>query len=193
VTAEDVIELYSTLLERGIQLWLDGGWGIDALLQRQTRSHTDLDAIVAFDQLPALGRLLYERGFALKEIWPENRWVACPEAVALVGHQQPASEVATAFVLWDQLQRVVDIHVVRVGDDGRAVPAWNSHFVFTAAAFSGRGVIAKTRVHCLSAETQVRTHAGYVLPEKQVRDLRLLREQFEVGAPDRHATESSTL
>ena len=61
VTAEDVIELYSTLLERGIQLWLDGGWGIDALLQRQTRSHTDLDAIVAFDQLPALGRLLYER------------------------------------------------------------------------------------------------------------------------------------
>ena len=44
--AEDVLELYALLLEHGVQIWLDGGWGIDALLERQTRPHKDLDAFV---------------------------------------------------------------------------------------------------------------------------------------------------
>ena len=73
VTAEDVVELYSGLLARGVQLWVDGGWGIDALLERQTRPHKDFDAMVAFEDLPALTRFLSGRGFALKVIWPENR------------------------------------------------------------------------------------------------------------------------
>ena len=69
MTAEDVVELYLGLLARGVQLWVDGGWGIDALLERQTRPHKDLDAIVAFEDLPALTRSLSGCGFALKEIW----------------------------------------------------------------------------------------------------------------------------
>jgi hypothetical protein len=36
---------------RGVQLWVDGGWGIDALLDRQTSSHKNFDAIVAFEDL----------------------------------------------------------------------------------------------------------------------------------------------
>jgi hypothetical protein len=47
----------------GTQLWVDGGWGIDALLDRQTRSHKDFDAIVAFEDLPALTQLLSGTGF----------------------------------------------------------------------------------------------------------------------------------
>ena len=27
----------------GIDVWLDGGWGVDALLGQQTREHDDLD------------------------------------------------------------------------------------------------------------------------------------------------------
>jgi hypothetical protein len=89
VTAEDVVELYSGLLARGVQLWVDGGWGIDALLGRQTRPHKDFDAMVAFENLPALTRFLSGRGFALKVIWPENRWASCPEPPALIGRERP--------------------------------------------------------------------------------------------------------
>jgi hypothetical protein len=64
VTAEDVIDLYSGLLARGVQLWVDGRWGIDALLEHQARPHKDFDAIVAFEDLPTLTRFL--SGFALK-------------------------------------------------------------------------------------------------------------------------------
>ena len=45
-------------MARGVQLWVDGGWGIDALLERQTHSHKDFDAIVAFEDLPAPTRFL---------------------------------------------------------------------------------------------------------------------------------------
>ena len=36
--AEDVISLYKRLLTDGYQVWLTGGWGIDALLGEQTSS-----------------------------------------------------------------------------------------------------------------------------------------------------------
>jgi hypothetical protein len=50
---------------------VDGGWGVDALLERQTRSCKDFDAIVAFEGLPALTRFLSGCGFALEETWPD--------------------------------------------------------------------------------------------------------------------------
>ncbi len=184
VTAEDVVDLYSALLARGVQLWVDGGWGIDALLGRQTRPHKDFDAIVAFKDLPALTRFLSERGFALKLIWPENRWAPCPESPALIGRGRPAAEAATAFVLEDGSGRELDFHVVRFDEHGRGTPAWDSDLVFLAEAFAGLGTVGGTRVRCLSAEMQMRTHTGYALKESDVHDLRLLHDRFGIDYPD---------
>lgn len=88
MTAEDVVDLYSGLLAWDVRLWVDGGWGVDALLGRQTRPHKDFDAIAALDDLPALTRFLGGCGFALKLIWEENRWVPCPEPPPLVGRER---------------------------------------------------------------------------------------------------------
>lgn len=82
MTSEEVADLYSGLLARGVQIWVDGGWGIDALLERQTRPHKDLDAIVALENLRVLTQFLSRRGFALEVIQPENRWAPCPEPLA---------------------------------------------------------------------------------------------------------------
>jgi lincosamide nucleotidyltransferase A/C/D/E len=41
VSAQDVISIYQRLMAAGIQVWLTGGWGIDALLGEQTRPHKD--------------------------------------------------------------------------------------------------------------------------------------------------------
>ena len=39
VRAEDVVSIYRSLSANNIQVWLTGGWGIDALLGEQTRPH----------------------------------------------------------------------------------------------------------------------------------------------------------
>src|SRR5438874_707818 len=101
VDGRDVAELYQVLLHEGVQVWVDGGWGVDALLERQTRPHKDFDAIASFDDLPVLAAVLADRAFALKVIWEENRWVAHPESVPLIGREAPHRSVATAFVLSD--------------------------------------------------------------------------------------------
>ena len=182
--AEDVIEIYAGLLAKGVQVWLDGGWGIDALLGRQTRPHKDFDAIAVFEDLPVLTRFLSERGFELKLIWEENRWEPCPEPPTLVGRERPAVEAATAFVLEDGSGRELDFHVMRFDEHGRLTPAWEAGLVFPPEAFAGVGTIGGKRVRCLSAEMQMRTHTGYALKESDVHDLRLLHERFGVDYPE---------
>ncbi len=184
MTAEDIVDLYLALLAQGVRIWVDGGWGIDALLGRQTRPHKDFDAIAAFEDLPALTRVLSERGFALKLIWEENRWAPCPESPPLVGRERPASEAATAFVLEDGSGRELDFHLVRLDEHGCWTPAWDTDLAFPPEAFAGVGTVGGTRVRCLSAEMQMRTHTGYTLKESDVHDLRLLHDQFGVDYPD---------
>jgi len=41
-----VVAFCRRLRALGIEIWLDGGWGVDALLGEQTRPHEDLDIVV---------------------------------------------------------------------------------------------------------------------------------------------------
>jgi lincosamide nucleotidyltransferase A/C/D/E len=184
---EDVVELYSLLAERGVHLWIDGGWGIDALLEEQTRPHKDLDLLVRIDDLATMTQALAPLGFALKDIWEENRWAGYPTPVPLIVRESAGIEVATAFVLKDVLGRELDFHVLAFDEHGNGVPIWNSDVLFPADAFTGRGTIAGTTVSCLSARMQMLTHTGYVLQDKDVRDLQLLHERFGVDYSPEHA------
>ena len=74
VSAEDAISIYQRLLAAGIQVWLTGGWGIDALLGEQTRPHKDIDVIMLLDDVVRMRELLGRDGYSLKELWSENRW-----------------------------------------------------------------------------------------------------------------------
>jgi len=52
----------------GVEIWIDGGWGVDALLGEQSRSHQDLDIAIEEKDVPKLKEMLCGRGY--KEI----RW-----------------------------------------------------------------------------------------------------------------------
>lgn len=185
--AQDVLDLYTTLQAHGVQIWLDGGWGIDALVERQTRPHKDLDAFVAFGDLPALTAALSRRGFVLKEIWSENRWLPHAGQVLLIGRDAASDEVATAFVLRDARGREIDIHVLQFDERGHATPAWNSSLPFDPDALTGQGRVAGALVRCLSPAMHMRTHTGYTLQDKDIQDLRHLHERFGVDYPAEHA------
>ena len=47
MSAEDAVELLKLFERHHITVWVDGGWGVDALLGEQTRLHNDLDLALA--------------------------------------------------------------------------------------------------------------------------------------------------
>ncbi|MHA1547625.1 MAG: nucleotidyltransferase domain-containing protein, partial [Alphaproteobacteria bacterium] len=53
-----LLSLYQRLKEEGIKVWIDGGWGVDALLGEQTRPHGDLDLVVQERDLVRLVKIL---------------------------------------------------------------------------------------------------------------------------------------
>lgn len=180
--AEEVTALYRLLAQRGLRVWVDGGWGVDALLGEQTRPHKDFDALAPLADLGALAAALAEWGFALKETWGENRWVASPVRPPLIGRESGGGDaVATAFVVRDGAGRELDVHALTFDGRGAGIPAWNAATIYSPEAFAGRGMIAGIPVRCLSAEMQMATHAGYALQAKDLQDLRLLHERFGVA------------
>lgn len=161
MTAEEVHRVVDALTEVGCASWLEGGWGVDALVGRQTRRHRDLD--LAFDAdyediaLDVLGRL----GYAIETDW---RPVRCELAA-------PPS-------------RYVDLHPVVLDDDGNGVQAGfdGTTFFYPSSSFTA-GVVAGLPAGCISVDLQLEFHSGYDMGEIDRADLAQL---LRVAARDRH-------
>ena len=54
MTSDAVVEFLGLMEASSIEVCLDGGWGIDALLGEQTREHADLDIILRVEDVPRL-------------------------------------------------------------------------------------------------------------------------------------------
>src|SRR5918999_896024 len=93
--ADEVVCLLDLAEANGVTMWLDGGWGVDALLERQTREHDDLGLVVEVADVPRL-----------------------TETLVAAGYEQVAGGPPKSFVLVDAGGRQVDVHPV-VFDDAR--------------------------------------------------------------------------
>jgi lincosamide nucleotidyltransferase A/C/D/E len=147
----------------GIPVWLDGGWGVDALLGTQTRAHKDVDLILPVEDVPRLRELLAARGFEVLKGRPPD-----------------------SFVLADGAGLEVDVHAATFVESGDGVYGMQNgeDWVYTAAHLSGEGRVGGRRVRCLTPEAQVHCHAyGYAPAEKDYRDMELLAERFQLELP----------
>lgn len=162
--AETLVRVVSTLEKGGVDVWLDGGWGVDALLGEETREHDDLDLVV---ELRHGARVL--------------------ASLASLGYEHVAGGPPMSFVCVDRTGRQVDVHPVTFDREGGGVYVMDggSEWVYPADGFTGQGTVARKRVRCLSPEAQVLVHTGYELGEKDFLELFLLRERFGVDIPAR--------
>ncbi len=163
MSAASLMALVELLDGARIEHWLDGGWGVDALLQRQTRPHKDVDLIVRVADVPALVELLGARGFAIRE-----------------------GSLPHSFVLADGSGLEVDIHAVTFDEEGNGIYQMQNGQIWTypAEGFVGHGVIGGREARCLSPAVQVLCHAhGYTPAEKDFQEMRLLEESFGVELP----------
>jgi lincosamide nucleotidyltransferase A/C/D/E len=162
--AQDVVEVVRLLERSGVQVWLDGGWGVDALLEEQTREHKDLDLVVALSDVPRMQALVGERGFELIEGGPPK-----------------------SFVLADGEGRHVDVHPVTWDEQGNGVYRMENgqDCTYPAPGFAGSGSVLGQRMRCLTAETQMSLcHTGYELTEKDFREMDALHERYGVEYPE---------
>ena len=163
MTGTALIELLYLFESAAIPVWLDGGWGIDALLQTQTRPHKDVDIVLPLAGVPKLRGLLAVLGFAVRDGKPPH-----------------------SFVLANGAGLEVDVHAVTFDGAGNGVYRMQSgeDWVYPAEGFSGRGLVEGMAVQCLSPAAQVLGHAqGYIPVEKDFRDMELLAERFGVELP----------
>lgn len=162
-TAESVVEIIDLAKVSSVELWLDGGWGVDALLGAQTRRHGDLDVIVRVSDVSRFLDALGAAGFVVKpDGGPMN------------------------FVVSDRLGREVDVHVIHF--DGRGFGHFQlpdgGTWPFPPSAFSGSGRVRGRECRCLSAEAQVQCHGqGYAPTEKDLCDMERLQARFGVVLP----------
>ena len=164
MTAGRAVEILDRLTRHGVTVWLDGGWGVDALLGRVTRPHDDLDVIVPLDRVPRLESALTELGYERLRGAPPTGF----EAVDSRGHQ-------------------VDVHPVTFAPNGEGIYKMESgeDWLYPATAFSGVGFILRRRVQCLTPEELMRSHtSGYALDEAHRRDVHKLSEQFGLTLPE---------
>ena len=158
----DVVEVLDGLAHAGVAAWVDGGWGVDALLGKHTRPHDDLDLVISLDHADQAVAALATCGFVVHE-----------------------DQLPTRFVLRDASDRRIDFHTVTFDAEGggtQALPGGGS-YRYSPEGLGGRGVISGRAVRCLSPEEQVRCHTGYDPDEQDLRDMQALQRRFCTPLP----------
>jgi lincosamide nucleotidyltransferase A/C/D/E len=164
LTLEDVVEAVDAL--GGLRFWLDGGWGVDALLGEQTREHSDLDAAIDREDLAdadrRLRRLAYERS---QEVDPED----------------PAR-----YVMRNARGCQIDFHVLAFDSSGHGwqTLANGQRHRYPAADLTASGRIGERTVPCISAALQLRHHSSYEPTGRDRIDMRRLASRFGLELPD---------
>jgi lincosamide nucleotidyltransferase A/C/D/E len=160
---DTVARVCRALSESGVTVWLDGGWGVDALLMEATRAHGDLDLVVEEGRLSQALALLSGLGFTRRQCAEDRPW---------------------NFVLVDPDGREVDLHVISFDPDGRGIygPPENGES-YSVDAFAGRGVVNGEAVLCMSAAFQIANRQGYDLRDKDRHDIEALRDRFFFAPP----------
>ncbi len=165
MSAADVLDVASRLEAAGISFWLDGGWGVDALVGHQTRPHGDLDIVIELGKADEVVVALGPAGFTIAE---EDR--------------------PTRMVLADTTGRRIDVHPIVFDSDGNARQIGGGpnggDAVYPADGFRGEGRVDGKPLHCLTPRLLVIHHLGYRPLAKDWHNVRTLCERFEIPIPE---------
>jgi lincosamide nucleotidyltransferase A/C/D/E len=162
MSGDVVVQLMQLFNQHNIEVIVDGGWGVDALLGEQTRSHGDLDIALEHKDVPKLRELLEARGY--KDV-PRDDTRDCN------------------FVMGDDNGHEVDFHSYTFDTHGTIV--FGVEYPFDS--LTGTGSIQGYQVKCISAEWMVKFHSGYELDEDDYRDVSALCKRFGITLPAEYA------
>ena len=161
MTEEDAIALYKLFDRHGIKVWIDGGWGVDALLGNQSRRHDDLDIALSHSNVSALCKLLEDWGYR---------------------HMPSGGSWGCNFVLGDDQGHRIDVHSFGIDSSGENT----SRVAYRAEHLTGIGMIDGFQVRCVAPDWMVKFHTGYPLDKNDFFDVKALCEKFGIEMPGEH-------
>lgn len=159
VKLEDAVEIISALENAGIKVFIDGGWGVDALLGYQSRTHNDIDIFIECSHKDSALKILYANEY--KEIKTDY--------------------TTSDHSVWkDNKDRLIDLHIFSYSP--------NLNFIFEGQeypreVFSGKGKIGDIDVVCIPPEYQVQFHLGYERDINDIKDVLKICETFNIEIP----------
>ncbi|MEK7618105.1 MAG: nucleotidyltransferase family protein [Patescibacteria group bacterium] len=158
MTSKDVIGFYNQMEDLGIKIWVDGGWSVDALLEKETRPHNDLDIALEWKDASKLREALETQGY--KQIKENSKW---------------------NFVLADAKGHEIDVHAFVYDNKGNIIDG----IMYPAESLTGTGVIDGKTVRCISPKYQVQFLAPWIhkWPEKYLPAVGTLCEKFGIDLP----------
>jgi lincosamide nucleotidyltransferase A/C/D/E len=130
--AAEVVRVLARLEAARVDTWIDGGWGVDALLETQTREHDDLDLVLSVDDVPVF-----------------------MDVAQSLGYKHVAGAPPRSFVLVDSAGRQIDVHPVSFSEDrggGVYIMDDGGEWIYPTAGLSGIGKVEGHAVRCLSPE-----------------------------------------
>jgi lincosamide nucleotidyltransferase A/C/D/E len=160
--AATVIELLERFRSNGIEVTVDGGWAVDALLGEQTRPHGDLDIALRHRDVPKLRKLLESNGYV--DIPSKDRREC-------------------NFVMADAQGHKVDIHSYEFDESGHNVYG----VAYLPEHLTGKGTIMGRPVRCIAVEWMIKFHDGYELDKTDYLDVKALCDRFSLALPSRFA------
>jgi lincosamide nucleotidyltransferase A/C/D/E len=163
MSAARAVAILDQLEACGIVVWLEGGWGIDGLLGRKTRTHDDLDVVVSLEHVEPVESALRELGYETKR-----------------------GNAPLSFEVVDKQGHQVDVHPVSFLPSGAGVYLMESgkDWTYPASSFAGSGEIAGRAVRCLTPDIALVCHStGYALDAAHQRDVQALCERFGLPLP----------
>ena len=162
MSAAEVISLLQLFRHDHINVCVDGGWGVDALLGEQTRPHADLDIALEHKDVPLIRALLEARGYL----------------------DVPREDTRDCnFVMGDAQGHLVDIHSYTFDAAGMLVFG----VAYPFDSLNGAGSINGQPLKCISPEWMVKFHSGYPLDENDYHDVKLLCRHFVLPLPAEYA------
>ncbi|MBE5955439.1 MAG: lincosamide nucleotidyltransferase Lnu(C) [Lachnospiraceae bacterium] len=162
VSIADAKQILQLAIDAHINVFLDGGWGVDALVGYETRVHNDIDIFVEKNAYHRFIQLIKNNGF----------------------YEVKMEYTTMNHTVWeDAKKRIIDLHCFEYTDDGEILYDGDC---FPAETFSGKGKIEEIEVTCIEPYSQVMFHLGYEFDENDVHDVKLLCETFHIDIPNEY-------
>jgi lincosamide nucleotidyltransferase A/C/D/E len=155
------VRILAILRDAGVQSWVDGGWGVDALLEEQTREHSDLDLVVNRRHLTKTTAILRRQGFVVLRNWLPN-----------------------AIAFRDPSGVEVDLYPIDVTDHGggdQILLDGETRFHYSPPVL---GRIGGLPVLCCPVSDQLLCHVGYEPTDHDYADVGLLADRFGIALPE---------